>query len=214
MCSVKTSIMNEMNNEEHLDISELINYSKGIYSVTGSGKEDYYRIAAHLANCTECLSLLHDIRNLKDDFDEVWDNLFPLPEAEIVELSSSDVANILKWIDSARIRKELDGVLGKVENFIREGFNRIFGYKIPSLVTTLGPTVEDKATLYFINSLDVSMFDSIVYKDNVLIFHAGSDPGYKNICIVGPGQMHRSARIIKYGKGQYIAKFSDITVKP
>ena len=203
-----------MNNEEHLNISELINYSKGIYSGTGTEENIYNRIVSHLANCTECLSLLQDIRNLKEDFEIVWDNLFPLPDAEIVELSSSDVENILNWIDSARIRKELDGVLGKVENYIREDINRIFGCKIPSLVTTLGPSVEGKATLYFIASVDVSMFDSIVYKDNVLIFHAGSDPGYKNICIAGPGQMHRIARIIKYGRGQYIAKFSDITVKP
>ena len=155
-----------------------------------------------------------DIHNLKEDFDEIWENLFPLPEAEIVEQSSSALADILKWIGSARIRKELAEVLGEVENFVREGINQIVDYKVKTLVTTLGPTVERHATLYFIDSLDVSMFDSIVLKDNDLIFHAGSDPGYKNICIVGPGQMHRIARIIKYGKGKYIAKFSDITIKP
>ncbi|HBE42842.1 MAG TPA: hypothetical protein DDW27_16890 [Bacteroidales bacterium] len=203
-----------MNNEEHPDISELINYSKGIYSDTGSGKENYNRIVRHLANCTECLSLLQDIHNLKEDFDEIWDNLFPLPEAEIVEQPSSAVANILKWIGSARIRKELAEVLGEVENLVREGISQIIDYKITTQVTTLGTGIEGQATLYFSDSQDVSMFDSIVMKDNDLIFHAGSDPGYKNICIVGPGQMHRIARIIKYGKGQYIAKFSDITVKP
>jgi len=202
-----------MNNEKHLDISELINYSKGIYSVTGSGKEDYYRIAAHLANCTECLSILLDIRNLKDDYDEIWDNLFPLPEALMVIPSSSDVANILKWIGSARIRKELAEILGEVESFIRESINQIVGYEITFQVTTHGAPEEGKAKLYFIDSLDIKIFDRIVFKDNDLIFHAKSDTGYENICLVGPDQIHRISRIIKYGEGKYIAKFSDFTLK-
>jgi hypothetical protein len=207
-----TSIMSDMNTETHLDISELIDYSRGIYSKAGPADKNYVRIAGHLSNCTECLNLLHDIRNLKEEFDEVWDKLFPLPATETVEQLSQTESTVLKWIGNARIRKELDKVLGEVESFIRDRINRFFDFKIKSLVTTHGPTIEGEVTLYFLDSIDISKFYSIVLKDNDLIFHAGSDPGYKKICIVGPGQLHRIARIIKYAEGKYIAKFSDVEV--
>ena len=207
-----TSIMSDMNTETHLDISELIDYSRGIYSKAGPADKNYVRIAGHLSNCTECLNLLHDIRNLKEEFDEVWDNLFPLPAAETVEQSSQTESTVLKWIGNARIRDELDKVLGEVESFIGNGIRRFFNLKIKSLVTAHGPTIEGEVTLYFLDSIDISKFDSIVLKDNDLIFNASSDPGYKNICIVGSGQLHRISRIIKYSEGKYIAKFSDVEV--
>lgn len=210
----KTSILKEMNNDEHPDISVLINYSKEIYSGPGSMKENYARIVRHLANCTECLNLLQDIRNLKEDFDKVWDTFFPLQVAEILEQSSPVAANVLQWISSAGIRKELAEVLGKVKDFVRADMSRVIGYKIPSLVTTFGTKIERQTKLYFIETINLSIFDSIVLRDKDLIFHASSDPGYKNICIVGPGQLHRITRIIKYGEGKYIAKFPDVEMSP
>jgi hypothetical protein len=189
-----------MSNEKHLDITELIEYSKGIYSVPGADRKHYSRIVSHLANCMVCLNRLQDIRNLKGNFDKIWEDNFPLPEAEMAEQESIATANILKWIAGAKLRKELTTILEKVENLLNNGINQISDYKILFHVTTLGKPEERKLTLYFIDSLDIKLFDRIVLKDNDLIFHAGSDPGYKNICIVGPDQMHRIARIIKYGK--------------
>lgn len=210
----KTSILRKMNNDEHLDIGVLINYAKEIYSGPGSEKDNYIRIVRHLANCTECLNLLQDIRNLKEDFDKIWDNFFPLQAAEILEQSSPEASNVLQWISSAKIRKELAEVLGKVESFISESINHIVGSDITSLVTTHGVLEEGKTKLYFIDSLNLIFFESIVYKDNVLIFRSDSDPGYKSICIVGPGQLHRITSIIKYGEGKYIAKLSDVKISP
>ncbi|MBN1132128.1 MAG: hypothetical protein JXR52_08685 [Bacteroidales bacterium] len=196
-----------MKKDEHIKLVDLINFSKGIYgkSEEEADKErEFERIVLHLGSCPSCMDLLKDIEYVRSNFDEVWDTIFPI--------ESKAAVRILRWITELRenLSKEFRLIINNIENTLQEKSQNITEQVIPVILTTHGVSKTGKKTFYFLNPEDAYLFDRIELQDNNLIFHSSSDPGYRNLIIIGPDNFFKKTQIREFGPSDFYAKFSNL----
>lgn len=101
---------------EHLSVLEILAYIAG--KTKGS---DIYRIESHLAECLSCASRIDHFLDIRERFDEVWDELTESKGAEQAYLSHVKAALTevsLKEAEGKRISEWLDRFIQKTGGMI------------------------------------------------------------------------------------------------